>query len=102
MKQHTPGPWRIEGTNITEGSSGYIVSTADDRGPMPVAAIGLCNGPENEANGVLIAAAPELLASLEWALGQMEMDAFEPEFPEVKAEWDKAHEILTRVAGRAT
>ena len=50
----------------------------------------------------VFAASPELLESLEWALGQMEMDAFEPEFPEVKKAWDTAHEILARAAGRAT
>lgn len=71
MSKHTPGPWKIKGTNTTEGFSGYIVSTADDRGPMPVASIGLCNGSENEANALLIAAAPSLLTALEVIVSQL-------------------------------
>ena len=106
MSKHTPGPWTVsetQGDNIRSPKI-VLIRPIDDH-KYKHGAIAYVYGNESvecKSNAVLIAAAPELCDSLEWALGQMEMDAFEPEFPEVKAEWDKAHEILTRVAGRAT
>jgi hypothetical protein len=64
---HTPGPWEIDGR-----VAGYVYCR-DRRGA--VVACALSNGPraqaELDANGRLIAAAPELLAALKRALGDM-------------------------------
>lgn len=55
--RHTPGPWRLEGNRIE----------AEDRcSVLPVATVYRSPGDEDEdaANGALLAAAPEMLASL--------------------------------------
>lgn len=56
---HTPGPWGVEtkgSKHFVDGSDGLTVCVVDRQGVR-------CNRAENEANAVLIAAAPELLAA---------------------------------------
>ena len=56
MTQHTPGPWNVDGAEITDGKE-------------PLA---LCCS--TEANARLIAAAPELLEALTTLVNEMGMD----------------------------
>lgn len=61
--RHTPGPWRL--------NAGNEIEVMSDNRPI---ARSLCGGttgvrlPEAEANALLIAAAPELLQALTWAV----------------------------------
>ena len=63
MTQHTPGPWKTTGANITDANRNHVATVTDG---------GTTDG---EANARLIAAAPELLAALkdiaetQWANG---------------------------------
>jgi hypothetical protein len=84
---HTPGPWIAKHTQqsideildamrqmLEKGNAQckWVDSTIfhpDDTEPMTIAFIG--NGPAGEANALLIAAAPELLAACERARNQM-------------------------------
>ena len=62
----TPGPWRQTGTNVRTKDGGLICTAtnhwADTTTPLV----------EKEANARLIAAAPELLAALEWLVDDWE------------------------------
>lgn len=57
MSQHTPGPWRI-------GNNGWTVWVA----PKRLISVEGRTADEALANARLIAAAPELLAGLQWAM----------------------------------
>lgn len=82
--QHTPGPWEPfvcsrpleEMPNYLraaiEASGGLqfqMVAAFDELGQCDVCMVG--NGPRGEANARLIAAAPDLLAALKWALSEI-------------------------------
>jgi hypothetical protein len=62
MPQHTPGPWKIQGTN-------QIVSTGDfspgQSWDTPIAMLWSNRAEHQDANAHLIAAAPDLLSALE-------------------------------------
>lgn len=68
MTEHTPGPWRWYGTNFLDAG------TVDE--PTTILNIGfgydgLFGGdPPNEADALLIAAAPDLLEALQSLIGQ--------------------------------
>ena len=67
---HTPGPWYINGGRIQhQGLTEY--GNLDD--PDEIATVGIVNqqAPRDTANARLIAAAPELLAALEYAAAAM-------------------------------
>lgn len=57
--KHTPGPWALDDDGFVYGE-GFIVSDPHSSPEIDL--------DEREANARLIAAAPELLAALEWAL----------------------------------
>jgi hypothetical protein len=63
MKSHTPGPWRTTGLNVRAGDALICFATdhwyAEDDGFYAFTDLA-----EKQANANLIAAAPELLASL--------------------------------------
>ena len=65
MTQHTPGPWS-EGNYREMDPLGSIVYGGDQDGHWVAIALGE-DQPTTEANGRLIAAAPELLEALRWA-----------------------------------
>lgn len=82
MSKHTPGPWRIDGSEVScEGMGALAVVSSDDLRPegyFIVAAVvdistevwpkaGSC-----EANARLIAAAPDLLNTCKFALDSLE------------------------------
>jgi hypothetical protein len=71
--QHTPGPWKAQGWND------LVVNSAN--GDTILACPGSSSGgiDEMQANARLIAAAPELLTALEWALEQLE-DDLDPDY----------------------
>ena len=73
---HTPGPWYYDGDGFDNeaakdcGTEGYAIFSKDDDG---VPKDNICevsdqlDDTESEANAALIAAAPDLLAALEYA-----------------------------------
>jgi hypothetical protein len=72
MTKHTPGPWRVDAgcprqVIWYDGARMRVVATCSDN-------LGLINGAVEEAmaNARLIAAAPELLESLKWAMKHVE------------------------------
>lgn len=75
MPKHTPGPWR---NHVTEGYPFGITSAHrfGDHDPEVICLIGgdtmtPLDETENEANAALITAAPDMLAALEFARGQI-------------------------------
>lgn len=84
--KHTPGPWRVEaGTTLVWGECLIAEDGSIENLGIPVA--DACNTPrswgriilddEKEANARLIAAAPELLAALKWAVAKLNCEPFE-------------------------
>ena len=67
MNKHTPGPWTYEQIS----NNAYVI---DENG----SAVMLYRNPDDEmkANASLIAAAPELLEALEWAVDNPHDDAY--------------------------
>ncbi len=86
MSTHTPGPWKVAGSchvlPTVDGLYYHVahVTVADDYAPNPMIAEVSTRGrycsraeahspsPEQTANARLIAAAPDLLAALEWVI----------------------------------
>ena len=69
VKEHTPGPWTFDGDNVEALDLDHPESICTIADPHPI------NGDRRVTNGLLIAAAPDLLAAaeagLEWArIGQ--------------------------------
>ena len=60
---HTKGPWAV-----TYGHCRLVITDAAER-DLALCNLQCENGDEDEANARLIAAAPELLEALDWALG---------------------------------
>lgn len=91
--KHTPGPWAVNGWSVTIGN--WSISTA-----MPRATI-----EESDANARLIAAAPELLEALNWALKNLEEIAL-PEFEKqgrvtsINNAIEKARAAIAKAEGR--
>lgn len=66
---HTPGPWFHHGPSGSQHTAGgFVNSTADRNGSPVVCSIYGTGGQPYEANARLIAAAPDLLDALEYAL----------------------------------
>jgi hypothetical protein len=92
--QHTPGPWEHRSGTILGAHETHPVKS----GQGFVASIGF---PAREtgysdlqlANARLIAAAPDLLAALEWALAQME--------PSMDPDWQAAHAAALEALAKA-
>jgi len=68
MSNHTPGPWRVDHFGVVTGGADCATSVAETyvppRGHLSAAGVAAL-GEQQEANAHLIAAAPELLHSLE-------------------------------------
>ena len=79
-REHTPGPWRI-------GDAGNTVfgPKTDRPSPQTIATLSVI---DHEANGHLIAAAPDLLAALKAAI--VFIDGYQDNSPEVRAQADAA------------
>jgi len=67
MAEHTPGPWKMKppGTIVAHSDKCVVKHPASFDW---VATVQVSNVPQWEANGRLIAAAPDLLAAVEWYL----------------------------------
>lgn len=66
--KHTPGPWYRSGDHIREEASDAIIATVSDGGRDDTPVL---TDEEIAANAHLIAAAPELLEALNWAMKQI-------------------------------
>jgi hypothetical protein len=93
---HTPGPWAVGGGEAG-GSSEYVY--CDDATGSAIAKFTLeyVRRPSavNAANGRLIAAAPDLLTSLQAMLGAMDDGSDEPTLVDARA-------AVTRATGSAS
>jgi len=71
--QFTPGPWRLVKAEYPD-EGGYVeprvFSDADPDNPQFICSMGVRDGATEEANGYLVAAAPEMYAALKevWEL----------------------------------
>jgi hypothetical protein len=70
--QHTPGPWFAVVTDTTCGGEPAIWEIADRNGGVVAEDISY-----NPANAHLIAAAPEMLDALEWAVETADSEQYE-------------------------
>lgn len=68
--QHTPGPWVFDEGEV------HTVSGGEDDVLLTICQV-TSQGPETEANGFVLAAAPELLAALQGELSPMRTDCNE-------------------------
>lgn len=80
--KHTPAPWKQDGLYI-DAPDGSLIATVNSEDSI-----------ENEFNGKLIAAAPELLEALKECLERLEMDypADNPRITQAKKAIKKATE----------
>ena len=90
MSPHTPGPWRVVEEDLRGGRHYSIAANA-----MPDGYVmdGIHEDDNGEANATLMAAAPDLLAALEYVMsahGEQLDDAF-----------DKAQRAIARAKGEA-
>ena len=82
--KHSPGPWRVERQNGSPTTSEWMIAGAK---PGYLAEVRECGSGCAKANARLIAAAPELLEALEYAIRQIpELESV----PRVKAAIAKA------------
>lgn len=93
--KHTPCPWELNG-NAIEGGNMHLASLLDER-DIPIDSF------EVSANGRLMAAAPDLLQSLKWA-----MQIIGPYTRRIKGQneaycdaHDKAMAAIAKAEGRA-
>lgn len=110
MSVHTPGPWEADGAKDGENHyyqiDGPTPKGLDPKWPYTVADTlnrHHCISPEEDAaNGKLMAAAPELLASLKEFVGLANFDA--DTVPKTNDEWDamvaRAEAIIAKAEGR--
>ena len=79
MMGHTPGPWELD----SESLKGDSYTAINGEGWYELATVvtrmisGAEDSPEGLANARLIAAAPDLLAALEWAVDAAGADQYE-------------------------
>jgi hypothetical protein len=102
---HTPGPWIVEpcqadhglSTVVTAGGIGIICIIQGEEDPKDSP----FSKETDEANALLIAAAPELRAALQWLLDDMD-DADETRNPHTSEEYDSvahARTVLAKATG---
>ena len=90
---HTPGPWAVDPKTLAV----YAPDRHGHAAAVRVAECGRTLLPADEirANAALVAAAPDLLAALQWALAQIE-DSLDPDH---RAALESAHACVRRAAG---
>lgn len=88
MNKHTPGPWYVSDTLAIWGKTARLIaSCADGRLADP--------SPESRANATLIAAAPDLLASLQEVLDHTP----EPHAGDARAILQRARAAIAKATG---
>lgn len=91
MNKHTPGPWMFT-SNIREGGIARIMPAYRQR--YCIATIPTGNDKDaKEADARLIAAAPELLVWLKWALDRLNESA------RASGQHDMAREVIAKATG---
>ena len=90
---HTPGPWTVDPKTLAvyapdrHGHAAAVRVAECGRTLLPTAEIA--------ANAALVAAAPDLLAALQWALSQID-DSLDPDH---QAALESARAVATRATG---
>jgi len=100
MTEHTPGPWRLHQWSKAAGNPGVysrVSANRDDAGDIDVCRFDLFPDAddEHEANAKLIAAAPDMLESLQATLKYLECYAS----PEANELWSKVGEAIAKATG---
>jgi len=88
MSQFTPGPWKIDGREITARSGASIV--VGDRGLA---------GDNTTADAKLISASPDLLALVQQALDRFTDNDFQPANHALKTWIESATAAIARATG---
>lgn len=79
MSKHTPGPWFHHGPSGSEHTAGGFIKSSPERNSGPlICSIYGTDGQPNQANALLIAAAPDLLSALEDLIDSRGMEDLEP------------------------
>ena len=106
MAEHTPGPWTLDRADEeqweihaeTAHAWKYIATVkANDEGSTQVSVA------EAEANARLIAASPDLLAALEWALQAWDAIGGDVQIPDSmndEGRWEAIRAALARARGQ--
>jgi hypothetical protein len=90
MSDYTPGPWYVQPSD--NPFFGLLIK------PIPGQVVAQTDPTWNQAdNARLIAAAPELVEALQWALAQIEDD---PD-PDHRQAFDAARAVLAKATGEA-
>ena len=96
---HTPGPWNYD--NACNPDFRLFVYSESDSDRDDTSVCGITDGPKAEANARLIAAAPELLASLKELVDSLnELGRF-TEDKRVNAAFDTAYSLIEQAEARA-
>lgn len=74
MSKHTPGPWRFTEIDSPSGGKQHAIVGIPFGDVVAVTSYPFHGREAMEANARLIAAAPDLLEALQWALEQIEPD----------------------------
>lgn len=104
MTAHTPGPWKVTGLSGNDGDIKIIEADTRTVAWTPITSDnGECLSNQGKANARLIAAAPELLETLE-RLNLLEIESTEAgtvaEGPELR-EWSDAFEQAREAIAKA-
>lgn len=93
MSKHTPGPWQLDPRpeDIINGTEAYGVRESEDHAPLAVV---YADAPESKANARLIAAAPEMLETLELARKAL----YSNNLQRIKG----TYEVIERIIAKAT
>ncbi len=96
VNKHTPGPWCVDDyTNVCCLDGGLIAVAGDGRATLPRGKLDICR-----SNGRLIAAAPDLLMTLQNLVGLAEGHC--RDLHHYKAALDDARAAIAKATGEAS
>lgn len=88
MSGHSPGPWRVE-----EYQGDVVLHVLDAKGRDIIRLV-------EAADARLIAAAPELLSALSWALSCLEADGYDLNEDDDARDFRDASALVARIEGK--
>jgi hypothetical protein len=95
MSEHTPAPWHVRTNPIRDDEPRDVVNTSQ----LIAEVREFYSAGEREANARLIAAAPELLEALQWALEWMPKPSYQSD-PEYGYHHKDARDAIAKALGQ--